>query len=680
MWHEFCPPQSSDGRQAFTPFCREVMPYHEWDYPHLVYCRRQLARLTVGEIDRLAFALPPQHGKPVSEDSRVTLPDNRCVRIADIRPGDPVITHRNRPRRVLAVHDQGELPTLTLTARPINLTPSHQSVRFPDTTTVGKPVVGNPYTTTAAPSHPFLTHRGWLPLSQIRPGDLLARLPRARNPDTTKPVVAHTPPPYGFENERGGAVPTSHATDISYRIPTSVATDILSVTYTSAAAGIPDAIADSTSVCSAYEWCVVESVWVSASARCMCLTVEGDATFISDGFIVHNTASVVAPYLAWRMIRTPGLRVGVGSHTQTYANKIGRRVQRIVLDAGAELGKLRRAEEWHLSNGSTFIAKGVGGAIAGESIDLMAVDDVFGSRETADSPTEQEKVYEWYMDDVQPRLQNNASILFVNTRWSPGDLIGRLQQSDEWKNWDYHVLRAIAEDDDPLGREPGQPLCPELHPLKQLLSFRQSQGLGFESLYQGHPVPRGGTMFRREWFKIVSSAPHCRMIRWWDLASSRADDACFTSGVLIGHQPGTDNYFIIDVIRGRWSPAERNEVMLQTAIADSAQRGFVRTYFESPPYDRDGAAARAIIAKLAGHSVRPDPVVGNKQLRAEPLAGAAKAGLIHIVNGPFTLAFLSEMEQFPRGQYLDQVDSCTGGYNRLSRGATGAEGLFIGIV
>ncbi len=129
-------------------------------------------------------------------------------------------------------------------------------------------------------------------------------------------------------------------------------------------------------------------------------------------------------------------------------------------------------------------------------------------------------------------------------------------------------------------------------------------------------------------------------------------------------------YYVVDVIRGRWMPAERNEVLLQTAILDSQIEGFEKTWFESPIFDKNKVAARAIYSKLSGYPVAGDNVsgAGSKELRAEPVAGAAKGGIVKIVAGAWNGAFLSEVEGFPRSTYKDQTDSLSGAFARLSRG------------
>lgn len=401
----------------------------------------------------------------------------------------------------------------------------------------------------------------------------------------------------------------------------------------------------------------------------------------------YKTWSTTVRYPLWRMLRTPGLRVGVGTYNQRYANKVSRWTRKIVERLG--LTPTGSVDSWSLPNGSTYIARGAGVGLSGEPVDLWVCDDPFKNREAADSAVVQEKVWEWHMDDVTPRIQQGGAYILIHTRWNPGDLIGRIQTSEDARNWTYVRLPAVAEEQDerdriharqglptgepdPLGRAPGVPLCDGAFDAASLADKRTTLGVGFESLYQQNPVPRGGSFFQREWFPVVDAAPAGRYVRYWDLASSRNDEACYTAGVLIG-RVGTgeaSRYYVADVIRGRWTPADRNDVMLQTAKADAARPGFERTYFEKPVFDKGGAASRAIVAKLSGFPVLPDNVggAGSKELRAEPVAGVAKAGLVSVVAGAWVAAFLTEIEAFPKGTYKDQTDSLSGGYNRLVRG------------
>jgi phage terminase large subunit-like protein len=77
-----------------------------------------------------------------------------------------------------------------------------------------------------------------------------------------------------------------------------------------------------------------------------------------------------------------------------------------------------------------------------------------------------------------------------------------------------------------------------------------------------------GGLFQRSWFRIVAAAPtrgHLQRVRYWDLAASVEGD--YTCGVLMSRdQEGT--FYIEDVRRGRWSPAERDDRILRTAKLD----------------------------------------------------------------------------------------------------------------
>jgi len=405
----------------------------------------------------------------------------------------------------------------------------------------------------------------------------------------------------------------------------------------------------------------------------------------------YKTWSTTVRYPLWRMLREPGLRVGVGTYNQRYANKVSRWTRRLVERLGVPFGDTSAVDSWTLANGSSYIARGAGVGLAGEPVDLWVCDDPFKNREAADSGPIQEKVWEWHMDDVTPRIQKGGACIVIHTRWNPADLIGRLQQSEDWPNWRYVRLPAVAESQeerdriaerqnfpkglpDPLGRRPGEPLCVGAFDADALADKRRVLGVGFETLYQQNDILRGGSFFSREWFKVgtVPLGEKVRRVRYWDLSSSRKDTADYTSGVLMAKvgQREQARYWVEDVIRGRWSPGERNEVMRQTAEGDGKRAGFERTWFESPAFDKDRAAHKAIMAALSGLPCRGDSVsgqsAGSKQVRAEPVSDAARAGLVGIVAGPWNAAFLTELEGFPKAPHDDQVDSCSGAFNKLA--------------
>src|SRR5690606_26073765 len=80
------------------------------------------------------------------------------------------------------------------------------------------------------------------------------------------------------------------------------------------------------------------------------------------------------------------------------------------------------------------------------------------------------------------------------------DLIGRiLNQSKE--PWRVINLPALAEEDDPLGRKPGEPLWPERFPKEALANIRDNQALyWWNALYQQRPTKHGSIEWPGEYF------------------------------------------------------------------------------------------------------------------------------------------------------------------------------------
>ena len=111
-----------------------------------------LEAVSRGDLKRLLITVPPRSMKPVWENEMVLLEDRGRVRLADVRVGDRILTHKGRFRHVTAVHDNGLLPTVRLK------TWQQRSVRM-------------------APDHPVLTTRGWVPCGQLTEQDVVGIVP-----------------------------------------------------------------------------------------------------------------------------------------------------------------------------------------------------------------------------------------------------------------------------------------------------------------------------------------------------------------------------------------------------------------------------------------------------------------------------------------------------------------------
>jgi predicted phage terminase large subunit-like protein len=379
---------------------------------------------------------------------------------------------------------------------------------------------------------------------------------------------------------------------------------------------------------------------------------------------------------AYFLEKNPENRVIVGTYNQTLANKLSRSI-RSLMRGRVPLNPDRKAmEEWETAKGGGVRAVGVGAGIAGVGANLIVLDDIVRSRKDANSLTLRNTMYSWYTDDIYTRMEPDSRVLLIMTRWHEDDIAGRIQNNED----DWHVINlpAIAEADDPLGREEGEALNPERYPLEKLLQIKKVMGRTFQALYQGRPTEQEGEIFKASWFRKhkVDRLPQggtekrrYEFVRFWDKASTVSGD--YTVGALFARERISNTFYIVDIVRGRWQSHERDRIMLATAVKDEAvygQIGTVRIRHEQEPGSSGKDAAKYTNKLLSGFSVRAIKSTGNKKLRAEPYANQCEGGNVYMLEAEWNETFIDEHAVFPNGKNDDIVDASSGAFNELSKG------------
>jgi len=374
-------------------------------------------------------------------------------------------------------------------------------------------------------------------------------------------------------------------------------------------------------------------------------------------------------YPVWRLELDQRLRVVVSAYNQSYVDKLARKIRRIAVARGCFKFASDRhaASEWELASGGGLLAVGIGGGLTGNPAELAIIDDPIKGREDAESETYREKVWEWYVDELSTRIQQDGQKLLILTPWHEDDLRGRILNSAEAKRWKVVKLPSICDsEDDPLGRSIGEPLCKERRTLEWLLEQKALGERSFQALYQCDPSPREGSFFKvgRLIENIRPIAP--KIVRWcrgWDLASSNGSGD-YTAGVLMGID-GFGRFWVLDVSRGQWSPDDRNERMREAAMLDGTS---VAVRLPQDPGQAGKEQAQALIRMLAGFSVKAIPVSGDKQVRADPLAAQINAGNVFLARGAWNHPYIEELRQFPNGRHDDSVDASADAFNELTAG------------
>ena len=155
------------------------------------------------------------------------------------------------------------------------------------------------------------------------------------------------------------------------------------------------------------------------------------------------------------------------------------------------------ADEWETTAGGRYFCAGVGAGIAGHRADLGLIDDPLGSEEDANSEVVREKQFQWYYNDFWPRLLPHAGQIIIANRRHMQDLVGMILEKEASK-WTVIRLPMIAEENDALGRSPGDRLWPEWYTEEQVEVARSSTRT-WAGLWQQRPSPEEGDFFKREW-------------------------------------------------------------------------------------------------------------------------------------------------------------------------------------
>lgn len=381
-----------------------------------------------------------------------------------------------------------------------------------------------------------------------------------------------------------------------------------------------------------------------------------------------KSEAVTIRYPVWRLENNPNLKVVVAAYNQTLANKFSRKSRRIAEELFS-LSKERAAvEDWETNEGGGLRAIGVGSGITGQGGDLIIIDDPVKSREEAESVNYRERVYDWYTDDVFTRREPGCALILIQTRWHQDDLAGRILASEDGPNWTVISLPALSESNDPLGRNPGDALCPQRYTEKDLEEIKRVLGeRSFSALYQQQPRPSEGGLFKPGWFKIIDHVPaDLRMARFWDLAASTKTTADYTAGAKVGVD-NKGNIYILDMVHGRLEWPDSRKKIIETANQD----GIIPVGVEAVAFQiaavqdlkRDPSFLRIPLKE-----VRPDR---DKKSRALPWAAKAEGGQVFLLRGQWTEGFIDECLGFEAGAaHDDRVDAVSGAVHMLfkSRG------------
>lgn len=446
-----------------------------------------------------------------------------------------------------------------------------------------------------------------------------------------------------------------------------------------------------------------------------CITVDGGVYLIGRTLVpTHNSATVTETLPSWYLGKYPDRNVIICGYEGTFAEGFSRRNRDKFNEYATDIfhvqanDKVQGVAVWETAQGGRCRAAGLKGGITGYGAELFIIDDPIKNRESAESETIIAKIQDEMGPSVQSRIHPGGKLIVIQTRWVENDVIGYVE-----KNWGEFIYKNInlpceCEDpvNDPLGRHLGDSLIGEhlgdmdvpqrvrndnkwLRSKKMLVCAGEGEYV-WNALYQGHPAPQNGNLFKDEWWQSYSRA---------ELSTSDFEYMCMSVDATF-KKTDTSDCVAIEV----WG-LRQNHVYLWRLI--NKRMGFIETterirrlVKECPGLDEliieDKANGSAIIDTLRYTDDMP-PIVpvnplGGKYSRAQAVSPFVATRAVHIPNdfsdseaeeitwdGPEKLSsrmrFILQHSRFPFMKHDDMVDACSQALSRMIKLVTGEEAV-----
>jgi predicted phage terminase large subunit-like protein len=381
-------------------------------------------------------------------------------------------------------------------------------------------------------------------------------------------------------------------------------------------------------------------------------------------------ASVVFP--AWILGHDPTRRIIAASYANDLASKLGRDCRELMkerfykdLFPGTRLDPRKSAEtDFATTTHGNRFATSVGGTLTGLGGSFFIIDDPIKPEEAA-SRTVRDRTNGWFGNTAYSRLNNKADdvIIIVTQRTHIDDLVGHvLERKEEWVHLN---LPAIAEKNERIAlgndryhhRKVGELLHPAREPQHILDAIKDNLGSAiFSAQYQQEPVPAGGNIVQRGWFKtydeIPQLTPDVQVYQSWDTAQKAGErndySVCLTFFVK------KKKFYLVDVFRARLD-------------YPSLKRAMVIQHEEWRPHRtivEDKGSGTSLCQEMPReHLIYPIPFMpeGDKEMRLITQSSKIEAGqvLVPSFKTDWLEDFIDEVISFPGGRHDDQVDALT---------------------
>lgn len=299
--------------------------------------------------------------------------------------------------------------------------------------------------------------------------------------------------------------------------------------------------------------------------------------------------------------------------------------------------------------------------------DRVLLDDPLSADE-ANSDADRRKAEITFTEALPTRINNDHSaIVVIMQRLHQQDTSGIIL--DRELGYEHLMLPMEYEPDracttgigftDPR-TEQDELLFPERFPREQVDDLKRTLGsYASAGQLQQRPAPRGGGIFRDEWWEVVTHTPVLAYMNIYaDTAQKTKEHNDWSVFECWGATRHGNRPILLDVLRGKWEAPELLKMARafwakhkQLAADHNTTLRFMKV--------EDKVSGTGLIQTLKRENIPVLPIQRNRDkiIRAYDVAPIAESGQCMLLGDtPWLSDFLSEVSVFPNGAHDDQVD------------------------
>lgn len=399
----------------------------------------------------------------------------------------------------------------------------------------------------------------------------------------------------------------------------------------------------------------------------------------------HGKSETVSVYYpSWYLGNNPDKNFALISYGDALAKSFSRRTRDLVESYGEEVFGIsvsrdsRAVNSWHIhKKRGGLICAGIGGPLTGKGAHILDIDDPVKNAQEANNKTKRDAVWDWWCSTAYTRLEPGGAVIVCLTRWHEDDLAGRLlrqaKEDPTMLQWEVISFPAIAEENDILGRQPGEALWPERYPIETLMQIKKMVGsYWWNALYMQRPQPEEGYKFKRGWFHYFSEEMigpdlfYCLHRGGNTLRYEASKCRRFQTSDTAATEKEYSDYFVIST----WAVTPDNDLLLLDVFREKAETtkhmDYIRSQFFKWQPDFVGVENKTfginIIQEsiIQGIPVRELKADRDKLSRSIIIATKYENGKVfHKSGAHYVSEWENELVMFPTGSHDDQVDTAS---------------------